>query len=242
MNGTRYLYLEHDGKIFLVDDDGSGPQIPLPGRTKCDCDKGWSIRLPTEAEAKAAGLEWVVKRTNLISFEGVNMEVVIAFPEIDWPSHWAWKDAVISDSAVHPLARESVYRTIHRLVSKVLIVSEEGKVVMAKVKRGHFVGAWTLPGGYLDYSEHPEQGALRETLEELGIEIDLDEIAPMISQNIFTDEGINFVSFTYRSTVRSGDLNFKPKQDEIAEVAWLSKEEALDRAVSWFDRKALENL
>jgi 8-oxo-dGTP diphosphatase len=237
---VEHLYLEHDGKLLLVDTEGNGPMIPQPGREMGET--GWLMRLPSPAEVALMGIEWTEKRRNELHWGKNAATVIHGFPHIDWPEDWAWKDSLIGDSAVHPVARESVYRTIHRLVSKVLITKDDGTVVMAKVKRGHFVGAWTLPGGYLDYSEHPEQGALRETLEELGIEIDLDEIAPMISQNIFTDEGINFVSFTYRSSVNSDDMTFKPKQDEIAEVAWLSKEEALDRAVSWFDRKALEDL
>ena len=123
-----------------------------------------------------------------------------------------------------------------------MIIDEDSNVVMAKVKRGHFVGAWTLPGGYLDYSEHPEDGAIRETMEELGISIELDDISPVISQNIFSDEGVNFVSFTYLCRVKRDSLSFKPKEDEIAEVAWLSTKEALERAVSWFDREALKSI
>ena len=236
----EHLYLEHDGKLLLVNAEGEGPMIPKPGRVVNET--GWLMRLPSPVEVASMGIEWTEKRRNELHWGDNAATVIHGFPHIEWPEEWAWKDSLIGDSAVHPVARESVYRTLHRLVSKVIIISEEGKIVMAKVKRGHFVGAWTLPGGYLDYLEHPEQGAVRETLEELGLDIELDGIAPLISENIFTDEGINFVSFTYRSSVNSDDVSFTPKEDEIAEVAWLSKDEALARAVSWFDIKAIQSL
>ena len=28
----EYLYLEHDGKLLLVDNEGKGPEIPIMGR------------------------------------------------------------------------------------------------------------------------------------------------------------------------------------------------------------------
>lgn len=236
----EYLHLEHDGKLLLVDEQGNGPLIPQPGRSSCE--EGWLMRLPSIDEVEKMGIEWTEKRRNSLHW-GENSAIVIhAFPHLDWPENWAWKDAVIGDSAVHPVARESVYRSIHRLVSKVMIIDENEQVVMAKVRRGHFVGAWTLPGGYLDYSEHPEDGAMRESLEELGIQIQLDDVAPVISQNIFSDEGINFVSFTYLCKVKRNSLSFKPKEDEIAEVSWYSIDEAISLSVSWFDRMALMTL
>ena len=90
---------------------------------------------------------------------------------------------------------------------------------MAKVKRGHFTGFWTLPGGYMDHDEHPTTGCVRETLEELGIEIVLDETPPTITQQIFNDEGISFVSFTYQSTWNGDIEDMNLLTEEISEAA-----------------------
>ncbi|MBT3972016.1 MAG: NUDIX hydrolase [Euryarchaeota archaeon] len=262
-----FIHLEHDGKLLLVDKDGIGPQIPVKGRTSCDSEAGWLLRLPTVSEAKSIGLEWDEKGTTHVTFDGFTHYVIRACPRIDWPEHWAWKDAIISDSAVHPTAREMVYRSIHRLVAKVIIQNGEGKMLMAKVKRGFFVGHWTIPGGYLDHNEHPRNGATREILEELGISITIpdplgecgatnpsnpaNEPCPgclgedswsLVSQNMFDSVGVSFVSITYKITVNSDELVFTLKEDEIAEIAWFTKEEALDHAVSWFDISAIERL
>ena len=230
---SSVLYLEHDGKVLLVDSDGNGPQKPVmnnTGKTKFRC--------PTETEATAMGIEWNVKNTfNILGFQ-----VSKCHPEIEWPEHWAWKDECISDDAVHPIAREAIYRSIHRLVSKVMVLNPQGEVLMGKIERGHFVGHWTLPGGYMDHDEHPAIGCVREAFEEMGIEVELTDDAPIITQRIFTNEGISFVSFTYQASWDGNDSQIKLKENEISQFEWLSPSEAISRAVSGFDVAALRHL
>ena len=227
------LYLEHDGKVLLVDSEGNGPLKPTMNNTGST-----RFRFPTRDEAKNLGIEWEVKNT----FDILGFEVIKAHPNVEWPENWAWKDECISDDEVHPIARESIYRSIHRLVSKVMVLNTQGQVLMGKIERGHFVGHWTLPGGYMDHDEHPAVGCVRETLEEMGIAIKLDDEAPIITQRIFTNEGISFVSFTYQANWSGDNSEIKLKENEISEFAWLSPAEALARAVSGFDAAALRHL
>ena len=230
---TSVLYLEHDGKVLLVDSEGNGPQKPVLNRSGST-----KYRFPTREEVEIMGLEWDEKNR----FDILGFEVIKAHPIIEWPKEWAWKDDCISDDCVHPIARESIYRSIHRLVSKVMVLNPKGEVLMGKIERGHFVGHWTLPGGYIDHDEHPAVGCVRETLEEMGIDIELSEDAPIITQRIFTNEGISFVSFTYRANWNGDNSEIKLKENEISEFAWLAPEEAMSRAVSGFDSAALRNL
>ena len=180
----EYVHLENDGKILLVDENGNGPRIPQMGRIKFDSSE--TIRLPTIDEAESMGITWNERRVNRIRLGGVDSIVVYGMPDIPWPENWAWKDSVISDNAVDPVARESVYRTIHRVVSKVVIVNSRDEILMAKVSRGFFTGCWTLPGGFVDYGEHPRDAAVREALEELGVIIDIPD--PIKKQAKTTDE------------------------------------------------------
>ena len=227
------MYLEHDGKVMLVNSEGDGPQVPVMNSTGAT-----KYRFPTSSEVKDMGIEWDEKNT----FNILGIQVTKAHPLVEWPEHWAWKDECISDDAVHPIARESIYRSIHRLVSKVMIMNSEGKVLMGKIERGHFVGHWTLPGGYMDHDEHPAIGCVRETVEEMGIDIELSDEEPIVTQRIFTDEGISFVSFTYKSQWSGDDSQIKLKENEISDYAWLTPKEALSRAVSGFDIAALRHL
>ena len=230
---SAVMYLEHDGKVMLVDSDGVGPQVPVMNRTGVT-----KYRFPTTTEVEEMGIEWDEKN----SFDILGIKVIKAHPIIEWPEHWAWKDECISDDSVHPIARESIYRSIHRLVSKVMILNAEGKVLMGKIERGHFVGHWTLPGGYMDHDEHPAIGCVRETVEEMGIDIELSNDEPIVTQRIFTDEGISFVSFTYKAEWLGDNSQIKLKENEISDYAWLTPKEALTRAVSGFDAAALRHL
>ena len=121
---------------------------------------------------------------------------------------------------------------------------------MAKVSRGFFTGCWTLPGGFVDYGEHPREAAVREALEELGVVIDIpdplkeqaiirDPKGAIIQSKIFNDEGINWVSFTYKCEDDLHGQKITPKDDEIEEARWFPKEEAIRVAVSEFDIEAI---
>ncbi len=233
---ARHLYLEHDGKVLLVDLSGNGPQQAVMGRIG-----EVSLRLPTEAEVNAMDIAWTERRVNLFKLGGNEYEVVCGLPDIRWPEDWTWKDKLISDNCVDPIARESVYRSMHRVVSKVILLNSRGQVVMAKVKRGFFTGHWTLPGGFVDYAEHPKEGAVREVMEELGIPITLDGGPLVISERIFTSEGIQFLSLTYKCDVPD-DVEFNPKEDEIEDARFFDIEDALSRAASLFDVEALRLL
>ena len=228
------IYLEHDGKVLLVDLDGNGPQDAVMGR-----EGKVTLRLPTVDEVENMGIRWTERRINRIQFDGVTHEVIYALPEIEWPEHWTWKDKLVSDGCVHPLARECVYRSMHRVVAKVILINSQNEIAMAKVKRGFFSGHWTLPGGFVDYAEHPVEGAVREVKEELGVSVEIDEKdIVQIAERIFTSEGVQFLSFTYKCHIE-GDVQFNPKADEIEEARWFPMQQALANAASLFDVEAL---
>lgn len=233
------VYLEHDGKVLLVDDDGNGPLRPVNGRIS---ESKLVVRFPTITEVKKMAIDYEEKCTIRVKFDGVEYNIIKAYPKLSWPKDWAWKDNVFTDNLVHPIVRESIYRSIHRLVSKVIIRNSKGQVLLAKVKRGHFTGYWSLPGGYMDHDEDPSVGCVRETLEELGIEIVLEKSAPVITQKIFNDEGISFVSFTYQSVWDGNISELELQTEEIEEAQWFALENAREVAVSYFDSEALKNL
>ena len=248
----EHIHLEHDGKILLVDMEGNGPIKPQMGReTAID---GPEIRLPSPQEAEAMGISWSVKRVNRIRLGDADHVITYGTPDIKWPENWAWKDSVISDSGVDPIARESVYRTLHRVVSKVVIKNSKDEILMAKVSRGFFTGCWTLPGGFVDYAEHPREAAQREALEELGVIIEIpDELGEsgdvklgsgfsIVQTAIFNEEGINWVSFTYSCDSDLEAQEVIPKDDEIEEARWFSIEEAEKIAVSMFDLEAIKRV
>ena len=249
---SKYIYLEHDGKILLVDQNGNGPMLPKMGRTKIQDSKS-ILRLPTLKEIGKMEIKWTLKRINEIILGNEKFTISVGEPNIDWPENWAWKDSVISDNSIEPIVRECVYRTIHRIVSKVIIINDN-KVLMAKVSRGFFKGHWTLPGGFVNYDEHPRTGAEREVLEELGIRIKIPDSKGelgkirngndglFIQHEIFNEQGISWVSFTYKCNINKEIKKFNLKKDEIDEVRWFSIDEAKSVSVSPFDINSINTL
>jgi ADP-ribose pyrophosphatase YjhB (NUDIX family) len=248
----KYVYLEHDGKILLVDKNGDGPMLPKMGRMEIQNVENL-LRLPTLEEVKKMEINWTLLRTNNITLGKRIFTILLGEPDINWPENWAWKDSVISDNSVNPVVRECVYRTIHRIVSKVIMINDD-KILMAKVSRGFFKGQWTLPGGFVNYDEHPRKGAEREVLEELGVEITIPDSKGesgkirkgddglFIQHEIFNEEGISWVSFTYKCNTNRDIRDFKLKEDEIEEVKWFSINDAKRNSASPFDINAINAL
>jgi ADP-ribose pyrophosphatase YjhB (NUDIX family) len=229
------VHLEHDGKVLLVDDEGTGPQLPVKGRQTVEK----QLRFPTIEEIKSFQIDWNQILKIRIDFDGGIVNVIKGYPKISWPKNWAWKDDLISDNSVHPIAREAIYRSIHRLVSKVIVRNPSDQILLARVSRGHFSGHWTLPGGYMEHNEHPSIGCVREAMEELGLELILDQKEPVITQQIFTDEGISFVSFTYHSKWNGKLSELELQEDEISDVKWFDQKDAFTIVPSHFDREAI---
>ena len=106
-----------------------------------------------------------------------------------------WKDKVISDNAVHPVARETVYHSFiawfQRPCSQSIGSNSHGQV---NVDFQRVLGS---TGGYMSHEE-PAEGCVREAQEELGITVELEQRKPVITQRSFSD-GVSFVSFTWRT-------------------------------------------
>ena len=94
----------------------------------------------------------------------------------------------------------------------------------------------------MNHSEEPAEGCVRETQEELGILIELENRKPVITQKSFFRDGVSFVSFTYCGRWNGLIEELKLKQGEIEAAAWFSLNDAIENAASEFDRLALETL
>lgn len=52
-----------------------------------------------------------------------------------------------------------------------VFIYKEGRILLGKRKGGNGDGTWCLPGGKLEFGESLQAGAVREVLEEAGIEL-----------------------------------------------------------------------
>lgn len=78
------------------------------------------------------------------------------------------------------------------------IVEHRGEILLIRRSIEPFLGDWDIPGGFVEFGEHPEDGARREVFEETGLDLALvallgmwmdtyekAEMYPQSSLNIF---------------------------------------------------------
>lgn len=100
----------------------------------------------------------------------------------------------------------------------ILFVAPDGDVLMLRrsPKEGNFGGHWALPGGGVDDGETPEQGAIREAREEMGVDAEPERLRDI--EKVVTPTGKAFHTFALPVAEK-----FVPKlNDEHTGYAWAS--------------------
>lgn len=102
------------------------------------------------------------------------------------------------------------------------IIAAGGKVLMIRRREREGKLLWAFPGGGIEAGESPEQAAVRETAEEVGLEV---KAVSVLGDRVHPQTGRHM---TYVACeVISGDA-FVGDEEEIAEVAWVSLGEIPD--------------
>ncbi|HEY1133502.1 MAG TPA: NUDIX domain-containing protein [Nocardioides sp.] len=103
---------------------------------------------------------------------------------------------------------------LHFVVAAVCLSDDAGRVLTVR-KRG--TERFMLPGGKIEPGETPEQTAVREIAEEIGV--GLRDLAPL---GVFEGEAANEPGATLHSTVFTATAVGEPAAAaEIAEVRWI---------------------
>jgi ADP-ribose pyrophosphatase YjhB (NUDIX family) len=115
---------------------------------------------------------------------------------------------------------------MQRLASYTLI-KQEARILLCRLANlERNVGKWTLPGGGLEFGEHPEQAALRETREETGLAVRLTGLAAIQSQVFeFPDCTMHALRFIYFAEATGGTQR-NEENGTTDQCAWFSLDEA----------------
>ena len=98
----------------------------------------------------------------------------------------------------------------------IALIEDKGRVLLGRRDIEPGRGLWGLPGGYVDWDEHPEVALVRECSEEMQVEV--EPLEPLPVQHIVVDEeGIVFLP--YRARLISGE---PAAGDEVQEVGWFT--------------------
>lgn len=103
-----------------------------------------------------------------------------------------------------------------------VIVLRSNQILLIRRKNVHGAGSWSTPGGHLDYGETPEDCAIREAMEEVGLELtDVRFVA--VTNDFFAAEGKHYITLWLVGRCDSGEPRIAAEY-EVAEVGWFGWE------------------
>lgn len=109
-------------------------------------------------------------------------------------------------------------------VAAAVLIEQEGRVLLVRRAGEPFRGFWTLPAGFIDGGEDPAEAAVRECLEETGLNVRVTRLLDIISGKEHP-RGADFI-IVYQAEVVDGEL----RPDDDAD------------AIEWFERENLPSL
>ena len=121
-------------------------------------------------------------------------------------------------------------RPLFQVFSAAVILDEHQNILLVKSTYNRF-HPWGLPGGGLEYGEHPEEAIIREVWEETGLRVCVEKL--LLINTLRPDR----VGMYYLCKITGG--TFYPS-DEVSEFAYFSLDNLPD--VRSFDRDMLKRL
>jgi ADP-ribose pyrophosphatase YjhB (NUDIX family) len=106
-----------------------------------------------------------------------------------------------------------IYFTDPKVAAAVVII-QNGRVLLTRRINEPFQGYWTLPAGFMDAGENPEETARRECLEETGLQVKITGLADLISGREH-QHGADLV-IVYEAEITGGILQAGDDADQVA--------------------------
>lgn len=86
-------------------------------------------------------------------------------------------------------------------------VRENGDVLLIQRQKEPYSGLWSIPGGKIEFGEHPDAAALREFQEETGLTAAMERFCGCASEVVVSDEGeSHFLLHIFRLKVAGGQM------------------------------------
>ena len=111
-------------------------------------------------------------------------------------------------------------RSKRPMVGVSVLVTKGNQVLLLKRQGSHGSGTWASPGGHLEFGETPEECGIRETLEEVGLEI-TKLTFKTITNDIFAQEGKHYITIWMEGKYSSGEPQVAAPY-EMSEVGWFT--------------------
>ena len=132
-------------------------------------------------------------------------------------------------------------------ISAYAVIVKGGRILLARIAAGYpGAGSWTLPGGGIDWGEHPEDGLHRELYEETGLSGDVISLLGIDSLQIERKRNGKMIGFHAVRIIYHVDAEGDPVVTEtdgsVSESRWLPLDETVTVPTVELVTKALEML
>lgn len=101
-----------------------------------------------------------------------------------------------------------------------MLITKDDQVLLMKRRNAHGDGIWSTVGGYLEYRESPQECAIRETQEEIGVII-TDVTFLAITNDIFEVPEMHSVTIWMAGRYVSGTPTMHAAH-ELSDLDWFS--------------------
>ena len=103
-----------------------------------------------------------------------------------------------------------------------VIINDDGEVLLTRRKVPPFKDEWVMPGGKIDLGEPIIAALQREVWEEVGLEVQVQELVDVFEHVTPGDDNYHFVILYYRCRPLSCDISHN--HEEVSEVCWASRD------------------
>lgn len=104
-----------------------------------------------------------------------------------------------------------------------VIINFAGEVLLTQRSIPPFLGQWVMPGGKIDLGEPIIRAVQREVREEVGLEVEVQNLLDVFERVTPGEEHYHFVILYYRCLPLSDELNHNDA--EVAEARWVPPDE-----------------
>ncbi len=113
----------------------------------------------------------------------------------------------------------TIHYTNPKIVVGALAVWED-KVLLCKRAIEPRYGFWNLPAGYLEDHERSEEGAIRETMEEAGAEIEIERVLTVYNLPQANQVYIHFLAKLKSGIINNGEESLESRLFTEEEIPW----------------------
>ena len=100
------------------------------------------------------------------------------------------------------------------------LITRSHQVLLIQRKGPHGTGTWSTPGGHLELGEDPQQCAIRETREEVGLEVSGVRFIG-VTNDIFPESGKHYITLWMEAAGFSGEPHIAAAR-EVTAYGWFA--------------------